>query len=141
MTLPTHDSLVAAGLDSDMADSVLKTIQDQQPVALSIWWMYDCHLFHRIEGATLDEIIAEATEIQKEDGYGMLCAPTLLNAAGKEVRRVSAGPFSNGAHAHGRGKDAAYWQQQCKNWRAACEADADVMRLLRERSTLRRQRP
>lgn len=129
MTMPTRQSLLTAGVAESAVDSVLQGIRDAVPVELKIYWMYDCHAFEKLGAATLDEIIAEASEIQKEDGYGMLCSPILLAASGKEVRRP-------GVNAHGRGKNLEYWQDQCAKWKAACEADADLMRLLALRTPL-----
>lgn len=90
------------------------------------YFMHDCHGFSRLRGATLDEVVAHADQIEShaEGSYGMLC-PAILMCGEKEVRRV--GPA---AHARGTKDPKDHWNAGKGKWIEAMKADADVMRLL-----------
>lgn len=96
----------------------------EQVDGVRFYFMHDNHCFTKLHGATLDEILARADEVEAESSYGMLC-PVILLHGEKEVRRV-------GKVAHGKGsKDPKdYWNTGKAAWRESVEADADVMRLL-----------
>ncbi len=87
-----------------------------KPDAVKFYYMFDNHTFARLHG-TLDAMIAEAARLER---HGMLCSPILL-CGDKEVRR--AGISIHNAPHHD-------WQSDAIKWKTACEADADVMRLL-----------
>lgn len=113
-------------MESVIINGVRYVSDEQHPDTVKFYFMHDNHTFTRLYGTSLDEVLAHADEVEaSEDGsYGMLCPPILLRGT-KEVRR-------SGAPAHARGsKDPKdHWNAGKAAWRAICEADADVMRLL-----------
>lgn len=102
---------------------------------VKIYGMFDCHLFHRYEGATVDDVIASwrkhiAAPIPAtfKDGTSVddlgptdLCPAIVLDADGTELRRVG-----TMVHVRGREPDAGLLRE----YRAALLADPDVPRLL-----------
>jgi len=92
------------------------------PDEMSIWYMHDNHMFSRLYGITLDEILDNADLIENKSSYGMLCS-VILQCKSKEVRRV-------GECVHSHGKDKKSWEEGKITWRKAMEEDPDVMRLL-----------
>jgi hypothetical protein len=135
MTKPTLEALVAAGLDTGVANEVLATMRERAATEIKFYYMNDNHTFKPLEGNTLEAIVDAAKRHLRTTryNYGMLCAPSLLNAEGRDVRR--SGPFS-AVHAHARGSDAAglaYFDEQCELWLRAHGQDPDIVRLLGER--------
>lgn len=111
------------------------------PVAdrVAIHGMYDMHLFHPVEGATVDEVIANwrqhnatlhpATVDGREVddmGPSSLC-PAIVLAGKKELRRVGSMVFQMG------NERAACDKAALKAWRDALLADPDIPRLLESR--------
>ena len=104
---------------------------------VSIHGMYDMHLFHSIPGATVDEVIANWRQHNRElqpatvggrpvddMGPSSLCPATVL-AGKKELRRLGPMVFQRGS----RGECD---EHALKAWRDAMLADPDVPRLLAE---------
>lgn len=82
---------------------------------VSCYGMYDCHLFHRFEGATPEEIATQwRAHKDPELGDTLLC-PVLVLEGDKELRRV--------------GK-MAHCEAELQQWIDACNADPDIPRLL-----------
>lgn len=98
----------------------------QHADTVRFYFMHDWHGFTRLNGATLEEVLAHADEIEASaDGsYGMLC-PAILMHGEKELRRV--GPT---AHARGSKDPKDHWNAGKARWLEAMKADADVMRLV-----------
>jgi hypothetical protein len=98
---------------------------DRIATRVSCWSMYDAHLFHKIIATSVNGVIEkwrQDCEELKGSHYGapdMLC-PVIVLEGKKELRRV-------GTAVHGL-KDAA----NLEKWRAACLADAEIVRLLAE---------
>jgi len=88
------------------------------------YYMHDNHAFSKLTGDTLEEVLDSAYAMAKESRCGMLCAPMLL-AGGKEVRRL------NGVAHAPCGSDDSKWLAGIAEWRKECEADSDVVRLMR----------
>jgi hypothetical protein len=112
----------------DALERQVEELQDiDMPDSLNVAFMHDGHWFTRLEGNTLDEILAHADEIESgEDGsYGSLC-PIILLRGTKEIRRV--GPM---AHARGSKDPKDHWIKGKAEWKAAAEADPDVQRILK----------
>lgn len=110
---------------ADTIESLRAELNTQNANMISLHYMHDGHVFSRIKGNTLDEIIAYATSIAlSEDGaYGMLCSPILL-CGKKEIRRIN-------ANAHARKMtDTEHWNEQISKWRSIVEADTEFMNLL-----------
>lgn len=101
------------------------TVTEPKADRLSFWYMHDCHLFTKLKGRTLTEVVQHATEIRNESTWGMLCPVTVL-AGQKELRRI--GPS---IHCHGREKDLE-WAEGCRKWVEELSKDVDVVRLLGE---------
>jgi hypothetical protein len=112
----------------------------ERPLAdrVSIWGMYDMHLFHRIKGCTVDEVIdnwlahnrkkqpAIVGDCEVDDmGQSSLCPATVL-CGDKELRSVGKMVFPNYDK---RGKQAR--PEELEAYRAALKADPDIERLLR----------
>lgn len=100
---------------------------------VKFYFMHDWHGFSRLRGATLDEVVAHADQIEASavGSYGMLC-PAILMSGEKEVRRV--GPS---AHARGTKDPKDHWSEEKAKWIEAMKADADVMRLLPSNAELK----
>lgn len=90
------------------------------------FFMHDNHTFTSLRGTTIDEVLAYADRLESGEhgSYGMLCPVVVLNDA-KEIRRVGPPAFSRG-----RADPKDYWNAGKAKWRAAVEADPDVMRVL-----------
>lgn len=99
-----------------------------KPIAQSVhfYFMYDCHLFSRLDGKTPRDIVAAAKKIQLEHkfaSYGSLC-PAVVMGEEKEIRRV--GPM---IHSRRPGE----WNEAgLEEWIAAIEADPDICRIMQE---------
>lgn len=91
------------------------------PERVSVYGMYDCHLFHRIPGASPDEIIEnwQQHNILNNAGLGptALCPVIVVADNGEELRRV--GPMVMPER-----------EDKLDEWREALRADPDVMHLL-----------
>lgn len=103
---------------------------------VSIHGMYEMHLFHRITGKTVDEVIknwknhnakkqpALVGEREVDDlGPSMLCPAVVLDANDKELRRVGEMVFPE----HGTRQAKT---QDIEKYRTALLADPDITRLL-----------
>ena len=91
---------------------------------IGIWYMHDNHTFTKLYGKTLEAVLKRADEVEAKSSYGMLCPVHVLQGT-RELRSV--GPC---VHA-GSSKDTKdKWNAGKTAWKAAVEADADVMRLL-----------
>ena len=112
--------------DEDIADRV------------SIWGMYDCHCFHRIEGRNVDEIIDnwKAHNRKKQPailsgtpvddlGPSNLC-PAIVLRGEKELRRVGQMVFP----AEGKNRGQPKRPEDLEAYRAVLKADPDIERLL-----------
>ncbi len=127
---------------SDIVESVVINGVEYAPkeplaASASVHGMYDCHNFDSLKGKTVDEIIENwrnsedtlATYAGSDKvhniGRTMLCPVTVLDARGKELRRV--GPMVFRSY---DGKSTPNEDQLAK-WRSACLADPDIPRLLR----------
>jgi hypothetical protein len=96
------------------------------PDEVRVYYMHDNHTFTRLLGATLDDILAHADDVESTPGgsCGMLC-PAVLLGNGKKIRRV--GPY---AHAGGFKDPKDEWREGKAKWLKAMEADPDIMRLM-----------
>jgi hypothetical protein len=104
---------------------------------VSIWGMYDMHLFHRIEGSTVDEIIKNWLEHNSkkqpatvgdryvEDmGQSSLC-PAIVLHGDRELRRVGRMVFAD-YNQRGKPRD----KSELAAYRKALLDDPDITRLL-----------
>jgi hypothetical protein len=88
-------------------------------VSISLWYMHDNHTFTRLDGG-IDAAIAKARELGVESPCGMLGKAVLVDAEGRDVRRVG-----NSIHAkHG------FTESDLLAWRESVLADAEAARLL-----------
>jgi hypothetical protein len=96
------------------------------PDEVRFYFMHDNHVFTRLKGETLDDVLAhaDAVEAGPRGSYGMLC-PAILLRGGKECRRV--GPA---AHARGSKDPKDEWDAAKAAWRQAMEADPGVCRIM-----------
>ena len=101
---------------------------------VSTFAMYDCHNFQKIDGLSVEGLILdwlnknrEETMAMYEDqdfevniGRACLCPATILDDNGKEIRRVGC---------------MVEWMdfEAMHRWRRLCNADPDMSRILRER--------
>jgi hypothetical protein len=112
----------------DALEGQVENLQDKEgrPTSISFWFMHDGHWFTRLQGATLDEILAhaDAVELSEDGSYGALC-PATLKRGDKEIRRV--GPM---VHARGSSHPKDQWMIGKAEWKAALSADPDVQRIL-----------
>jgi hypothetical protein len=108
-----------------MIDGVRYVPDPMHADEVKFYYMHDNHTFSRLTGATIDEVLESANMMAKKSRCGMLCPPMLL-AGGKEVRRLKAV-----AHAPCGDDGDAKWDAGVEAWRKECEADSDVVRLLR----------
>lgn len=106
--------------------------------SVSIHGMFDCHLFERFTGKSVDELIDNYLEFIKEDTMGTfagsdkvhnigvpdLC-PAIVMSGEKELRRV--GPMV-GARSYKCGGKLD--KKALEEYRAALKADPDIPRLL-----------
>src|SRR5699024_5092470 len=112
--------------------------EQQEPDRVSIWGIYDMHLFHKYDGSTVDEVIdnwlAHISEPilaivgeRKIDDMGPtdLC-PAVVLAGEIELRQV-------GKMVHVR-KDRKPDQEDIESYRQALLADPDIPRLLAMRA-------
>jgi hypothetical protein len=89
-------------------------------VRVSCYGMYDCHLFHRFDGSSPDEIAAQwKAHDDPECGRTSLCPVIVLGDDDKEMRRV--------------GK-MVFHEAELQQWLDACNADPDIPRLLAQRT-------
>ena len=102
-------------------------------IKLGIWYMHDNHLFTKLHGNTIDKILAHAESVRKESPYGMLCPITVLGVNDKELRRVGPPVHDQGIYKPDR------WQEMLPEWRAAVEADVDVMRIIKSGATRKKE--
>lgn len=107
-----------------MIDGVRYVPDPMYPDEVKFYYMHDNHTFSILTGDTIDEVLASADAMAKESRCGMLCSPSLL-VGGKEVRRLK-----SVAHAPCCESGDARWLAGVAEWRAECEADSDVMRLV-----------
>lgn len=114
----------------DHIDALEQRLEDlennDRPTSMYVSFMHDGHCFTRLEGNTLDEILAHADSIEAgEDGsYGSLC-PAILMRGKREIRRVG-----EMVHARGSKDPKDQWIKGKKEWKAALSADPDVQRIL-----------
>lgn len=121
-----------------LVDGMRYVPDTQQATRVTIWGMYDMHLFHRIKGRTVDEVIANwlrhnsekqpaiVGDREVEDmGQSALCPATVL-FGDKELRSVGRMVFPN-YDKRGQPRIPA----ELETYRAALKADADIVRLLR----------
>lgn len=113
-------------MESVMINGVRYVPDPLAPDEVQFWFMFDNHTFKRLRGATLDEVLAQADEVEAASSYGMLCPATLMHGK-KEVRRV--GPATHSYSARNKNKKDM-WEEGKAAWRAELESDTDVMRLL-----------
>jgi hypothetical protein len=105
---------------------------------VSIHGMYEAHLFHDIEGRTVDEVIKNWLQHNAKKqpaivggdycsdlGPSMLCPAIVLDAKGKELRRVGSMVFPDD---NNRRKPAS--SVALEAYRNALSADPDIPRLL-----------
>ncbi len=86
---------------------------------VSCYGMYDCHLFHKFEGGSAEEIAAKwQAHKDPEIGETSLC-PVIVLEDDKELRRVGKMVFR---------------PAELKQWIDACNADPDIPRLLAQRT-------
>ena len=102
-----------------------------QADGISVWGMYDSHLFHRHKGSTVDEVIADwkahnskpnmayvgNDKTPRDIGTTELC-PAIVLCGKKELRRIG---------------QMVFWPPKEKDlaaWRKAMLDDPDVPRLL-----------
>ena len=111
--------------------------QSNDAVEVKVYAMFDCHLFRRIHGATVDEVIvnwatwnakphpAEFEDGRRVDDLGStdLCEAIVLGADGKELRRV--GKAVQPDYRTRRPDNA-----QVQAYRMALLSDPDIPRLL-----------
>jgi hypothetical protein len=99
---------------------------DNSPDEVRFYFMHDNHTFTRLLGATLDDILAHAEDVESAPGgsYGMLC-PAVLLSDGTEIRCV--GPC---AHAGGSKDPKDKWREGKAKWLKAMKDDPDIMRLM-----------
>ena len=89
--------------------------------------MYDCHLFRRLNGTSVDELIAdwrrECANPDPNYGAPYLC-PVIVMDGDKELRRVGDMVFREGPSSWPETDDAV------RDWKIAVESDPDIPRLL-----------
>lgn len=95
--------------------------RDLPATSVRFYYMHGCHLFTRLDGQTLDEVLIRLDEVEAEDPGGMLCQPSLLNGD-IELRRV-------GVNVHSR-CDREKWAQDKKVWREEAEKDEELVSLM-----------
>ena len=95
-----------------------------EPVVTEVkfYYMHDNHSFSQLHGASLDEILEGADNIEEPSSYGTLC-PVIAKSGDKELRRV-------GCHVYSRGDDKSDWISGKEQWRKEVEADMQIMALL-----------
>jgi hypothetical protein len=99
---------------------------NQVPDEVATWVMFGNHTFHQLTGASVDALIAEWRGLGNEAN---LC-PVKVRVEGKELRCV--GPMVHDAIE--RIPDSVARQHaDLAAWRAAVEADTDIVRLLAQR--------
>lgn len=111
-------------MESVIINGVRYVPDQMRAESVRFYYMHDSHTFSRLQGKTLDEILAHADTMASKSRCGMLCSPILL-FGDKEVRRLKA--F---AHAPCLDSGSVEWEKGKTKWREECEADPDVMRLL-----------
>jgi len=110
-------------MNAVMIDGVRYVPDPMRANEVKFYYMHDNHTFSRLQGATIDEVLTAADAVALESPCGMLCPPMLL-AGGKEVRRLK-------EVAHAPCCDSnSNWIAGKEAWRAECEADSCVMRLV-----------
>lgn len=96
------------------------------PLEASLYYMHDNHTFDRLEGNTVDQLVADARSLEAVSPYGSVCPVRLV--CGKHILR-EVGPM---VHLRGKG-DREVWEADLLAWRHAVEADADLMRVIAAR--------
>lgn len=86
------------------------------------YYMHGCHVFTRLQGDTLDAILADTDRVVNLDPGGMLCQPTLLHGD-IELRRV-------GINIHHREKDPDGWAKAQIAWHRAAGEDTELVALM-----------
>jgi hypothetical protein len=107
---------------------------------VTVYGMYECHLFHRIEGRSVDEIIKKWLKHNRHKqpaivggdkwddlGPSMLCPATVFQGD-KELRRVGTLVFPDGGE---RGRPESL--ESLEKYRTALKDDPDIERLLGEK--------
>lgn len=108
-----------------MIDGVRYIPAEPRGDRISIWYMRDCHLFSKIEGKSIEEILKKADEVESKNSYGMLC-PVIVSHGEKELRRV-------GPCVHSHGKDKKEWNEGKKKWKESIEKDGEIMELIKNK--------
>ena len=93
------------------------------PCEVKFYFMFDGHAFARIKGDTLDAIIDRARELNADPeygSYGMLCPVIKLRGDEEVYPRIG-----KGVHFKQRGDQGD--PVAIAAWKAACEADADIV--------------
>lgn len=106
------------------------TVAAPTATRVSIYGMYDMHLFHNIGGNSVDEVIALWQQHNKEPhpanvagnyvgdlGKSCLC-PAIVMSGDKELRRVGPMVFKD--------------DEKIEEYRAALKADPDIATLLKQ---------
>jgi len=111
-----------------LIDRVKHVPTDALPDQVMFYYMHDCHVFSRLYGTTIDDVLAIADIMAKESPCGMLCPPILL-LGDKELYRLE-----EVAHA-----PCLYHPQKWENgkilWRRECESDKNIIRLMSSKLT------
>ena len=121
-------------------DGIRYIPEHAQAARVSIHGMYDMHLFHRVEGKSVSAIIAAWEEHNSHKhpaivgdrevddmGQSSLCPATVLDAQGKEIRRVGEMVFTDY-------KTRLARPEQLEAYRKALSDDPDIPRLLAEQA-------
>ena len=90
--------------------------------SVSTYAMYDCHLFRQLKGASIDEVIADWQQecAAPDPSYGAPClCPVIVMDGKNEIRRVGKMVFRD---------------SELPAYRTALLADADIVRLLADRT-------
>ena len=111
-------------IDAARAEPQEQAIIQAHPDKARFYYMHDNHMFTRLEGSTLDDIIAHANAVEAESSYGMLC-PVIVMRDKNEIRRVG-----TGAHSSSSKDPKDRWHAQVAVWRKEVEADPDIIRIL-----------
>lgn len=118
----------ALAMDDRIVINGISYIKEQQPDRVKFWYLRDNHSFTRLEGDSLEEIVAKASALSSTPtgAWGSLC-PAIVMCGHKEVRRVG-----QMVHAKGANDPRIKWNEGIQQWIKALSADKDIMRLLAE---------
>lgn len=101
--------------------------KDRRANRVSCHLMYDCHLFRRLKGTTIDELLADwGREVKRPKpdlGAPMLC-PIIVMEDDKELRRVGQMVFP----------DTQWSKSKLDEWLGPVRADPDIARILASQS-------